>query len=61
MPSRFSALLWIALVVIPLFLAMAFSGAGLEETAPLSARLSGVVAAHVFEHALDYMLVATTS
>jgi hypothetical protein len=51
-------LAWLAVVLIPLFLTIAFSRTGLEETAQLSEGLSGVVAAHVFEHALDYILVA---
>ena len=50
-------LAWLGVLLIPLFLALAFSRTGLEETAQLSAGLSGVVAAHVFEHVLDYILV----
>jgi hypothetical protein len=50
-------LAWLAVLLIPLFLAIAFSRTGLEETAQLSEGVSGVVASHVFEHVLDYILV----
>ena len=48
---------WLAVVAIPVFLVIAFSGASLEGSAQLESGLSGVVAAHVFEHTLDYSLV----
>lgn len=50
-------LAWLAVLVIPLYLTIAFSRTGLEATAQLSTGVSGVVAGHVFEHVLDYLLV----
>ena len=51
---------WLAVVCIPAFLIVAFGGGELEGTAQLESGLSGVVATHVFEHLLDYLLVAAT-
>lgn len=50
-------LAWLAVLLIPLYLTIAFSRTGLEATAQLSTGVSGVVAGHVFEHALDYLMV----
>ena len=49
---------WLVVAGIPLFLVVAFSGASIEGTAQLDSGLSGIVAAHVFEHLLDYAFVA---
>jgi hypothetical protein len=51
------AAVWGALVGIPIFLIVAFRGADFAATAQLQSSLAGVVAAHVFEHALDMVLV----
>ena len=50
-------LAWIPVLGIPLFLAAAFRGTTLEGSAQLETGLAGVVAAHVFEHILDVVLV----
>jgi len=50
-------LAWVAVFGIPGFLAIAFSSTTLESSAQLESGLAGVVAAHVFEHALDFALV----
>ena len=61
-PARASlaaqAVLWIALAGIPIFLVVAFRDADFAATAQLHSALAGVVAAHVFEHVLDMVLVA---
>lgn len=51
------ALSWFIVAAIPVFLVTAFGGATLETSAQLNSGLSGVVAAHVFEHLLDYIFV----
>jgi hypothetical protein len=51
------AAVWIAIVGIPIFLVVAFRGADFAATAQLQSALAGVVAAHVFEHVLDMVLV----
>jgi hypothetical protein len=50
-------LAWVAVIGIPGFLAIAFSSTNLESSAQLESGLAGVVAAHVFEHTLDFVLV----
>jgi hypothetical protein len=42
---------------IPVFLVTAFGGSALEGSAQLNSGMSGLVAAHVFEHLLDYLFV----
>ncbi len=51
------AAVWIAIIGIPIFLVVAFRGADFAATAQLQSAFAGVVAAHVFEHALDVVLV----
>lgn len=48
---------WAATLGIPVFLVTAFGGGGLEGSAQMESGLAGVVAAHVFEHVLDYAFV----
>lgn len=48
---------WVTVVSIPVFLLVAFGNTSLEGSAQLASGISGVVAAHVFEHVLDYLLV----
>ena len=50
-------LAWVTVIGIPVFLAIAFSRSTLESSAQLESGVAGVVAAHVFEHALDFVLV----
>ncbi len=57
LPVGVSVAFWMVVAGIPIFLTLAFRGADLESTAQLSSGLSGVVAAHFFEHVLDYILV----
>jgi len=54
-------LTWLVVAGIPVFLVAAFRGTGLDESAQLQSGLSGVVAAHVFEHLLDYMFVTAVT
>jgi hypothetical protein len=56
-PWPLQVLNWTAVLGIPVFLVTAFGGAGLEGSAQMESGLSGVVAAHVFEHLLDYLFV----
>jgi hypothetical protein len=55
--AAWQVLTWILVIGIPVFLVVAFSGASLGDSAQLHSGLSGIVAAHVFEHALDYVFV----
>ena len=51
------AAVWVAIIGIPIFLVVAFRGADFAATAQLQSAYAGVVAAHVFEHVLDMVLV----
>jgi len=52
---------WLAAAGIPVFLVLAFHGRSLQGTAQLNTGMSGLVAAHVFEHALDYIITAAAA
>jgi len=55
-PSR-QVLTWGIIVGIPGFLVAAFRGVDFGATAQMHSALAGVVAAHVFEHVLDMVMV----
>ena len=52
---------WLVMLGVPLFLVVAFWNVDLTTTGQMREGLAGIVAAHVFEHTLDVVLVAVVA